>query len=209
VTINTARFALPSPEDTDSPNGPAEFAALTDVVEDRLGYAGAQGGASVIPDEQNRSNTAYGLLGAPDRVQGVVIERAGDILLIDFHALWHCITIGGGSVTAAIFIGSNQLKKRADGAVPAVQEVTLSSTGGYTRLYTSPGVGLASAAVPPTDEQNVTTGLIAGSEPISIDNLAPGTYDVSVQFKTGSGKTVEVKERRLRAWTREFPSSGV
>lgn len=208
---DTARFAIPLPEDADPPNGPAQLQSAAEAIEARLGYAGAQGGKAVIATEQTRSNAAYGLLGTPDRIDDLVVENDGDLLIVDYSALWRINSGLGGGATAAIFLdpgsGAVQLKSFNDAGAPAVQEV---SNGGGVDFdwLRSAATGLVHVGSGSGDGSVVTTGMLAGQLCV-IERLAAGTYDISVQFKTAGGSTVAVKERRLTAWTKEFPTSGI
>jgi hypothetical protein len=227
VTTTPARFLIPRPEDSDTPDGPADFNAAMDVVDNRLRYAGAQGGKSIVATEQSRTNTAYGLLGTPDRVQSLVLPTDGIIIAV-FLGLWKCSADGVGR--AAMFLGSNQLKGwRSTQAAEEVQEARGGFANNYSQLTSFAG-GLAASEsnIAPTAD---TTGRILGfGQAADVGNAYmgstdiltgagffggacmieadAGTYDLSVQFAATSG-TVTAKERKLWVWTREFPSSGV
>lgn len=226
---NTPRFDLSLPEDGDSPNGPSQLQDLAEDVEARLGYAGAQGGKSIIATEQSRTNVAYGLLGTPDRVQDIVLPTDGLIFAL-YQAQWKSSN-GFGAAWAAFFLGSNQLKVDAHpqtGGAPVVQEAggpgpadTYAMLGtGAASGWNSAGVGLNSWLGNDlvAKGNDVSTGQIIGtgpntsgqrvaSGPVAIF-AAAGTYDLSVQFKASVG-SVTAKNRKLWVWTKEFPTSGI
>jgi hypothetical protein len=213
----TARFGLPFQEHDDAPAGYLDNQDLAEEIEARLGYAGAQGGKSIVPGAQGRTNAAYGLLGTPDRVPGLVLPDDDDLIFVYFHALLLAPSGSGQVGSAAIFIEGNQLKADDGDGAPAVQEASVngsSLTEAYQVVTTTPR-GLAIGVLNSnTDVSNVATGMALAGEAaigggrLAIMGLPAGTYDITVQFKASAG-TVTAKERKLYAWTKEFPTSGV
>jgi hypothetical protein len=191
VPKTTSRFALPYPEDKDAPDGPSQLQALAEAAETRLGYAGAQSGKSIIATEQSRESASYGLLGTPDRVEGIVLPTDG-FIVVSFAALFKSSVEGAGC--AAIFLNANQVKSVEDVA----NEAKTASAGTFRRIRSEEGFGLISY---PGASGYPTTGNLIGV----VDIFAPaGTYTVSAQFKATSG-SVAAKERKLWCWTKEFP----
>lgn len=170
-------------------------------------------GKSIIPTEEIRSNTAYGLMTTPDRVQSVVMPTNGRIR-VSFQAMVKNSVSNAGRV--ALFIGSNQHKVAADGGLQ-VQETKVKTANTYYAVGSFPG-GLAFSGSGPypgdaTTGQAVgvgsSTGLAVsffiGTTEVTSDGFvggaceifaAAGTYDISVQFKASSG-TITAKERKL------------
>jgi hypothetical protein len=228
---STPRFAFEYPTHDDPPAGHTEIKALAEEAEARVAFAGAQGGRSVISASQSRTNTAYGKLGTPDQVSGLLLPTDGFIFVL-FEALWQQSV--SGAARAALFIGSNQLQIR-DGSSShsGITAARLGTTTGADRqLATDPGIGLASGqstAMAPGATTPVVAGggydssgvlFEVGAGPTSLTDASvthggilavwvdAGTYDVSVQFKASTG-SVTASNRRLFAWTREFPVTGV
>lgn len=224
MTLNTPRFALTYPQDTDAPDGPAQIHDIALDIETRLGYAGAQGGKSVVAATQNITATSYALAGTPDRVSGLVVPNDGDLIIMRFSAL--AKRPAASTLAAAVFLKTGgvdtQLKVNVVAGAPAVTPDALLAApdaANYRWIYSSePDGGLKAAddAVGnATDASEVTTGMIlraqsgsSGGGWLIIERLAAATYDVSVQWKVGSGTGV-IKSRRLHAYTKEWPTSGV
>lgn len=187
------------------------FARINDLPPDALQTAVAEAlgltqpgtvrrGSAPIPGEESRTNAAYGLLATPDRVQNVVVPANGKLRVSYLAAVKGS---ADGTIAAAIFLGATQLKQQnpADLDVGAVMETSqavsgiATTTNKYTSLMTL-ATGLTMAA-PNTAEAAFTafptTGLLLPAMEILV---APGTYDVSVQFKASAG-TISVKDRRL------------
>lgn len=213
-------------------NGALDTDNFLPAVLDKIGVSSAatiRRGKSIIATEEARTNTAYGLLTTPDRVQNVVLPTDGLIAVV-YQALWK------GSVAttprAAIFLGANQIKTRwANVNAPVTQGASLSGapTADKYRLLGTNSGGLFAArdtADTAAFTSDVTTGQVLGSVVngfttiVNLDDsfnvnaepsgggpcyikAAAGTYDVSVQFKSSSG-TVSVKDRALWVWTMGF-----
>jgi hypothetical protein len=232
----TSRFALRYQTHDDPPAGHLEGENLANDVEARLGYAGAQGGKSIIPAEQSRTNTSYGLLGTPDRVSGLVLPNDDDLIFIAYEALWKCAV--GANGRAAIFINSNQLKVQtvigSSRAEPIVNEARPGGGADIYQTLVSAPFGLANLLAPINTSSHVATGqaLAIIDDSVSalletmvegntvdlgpgasggicvVKGLPAGEYEVSVQYRATSG-SVTAKERALYAWTKEYPGSGV
>jgi hypothetical protein len=180
-------------------------------------------GKSIIATTESRSSASYGLLTTPDRVQNVILDTDG-LILVAFQATWQESV--DGAAHAAIFLGANQLKyTTVDNASPSAQEASIA--GGATTvakdmvlascdfgLKSNDGYGSPSGA---TYAGDVTTGqVVGGGRGITTGGAmqfgrfgachifaAAGTYDISVQFKASSG-SVTAKNRKLWVWTLGF-----
>jgi hypothetical protein len=165
-------------------------------------------GKSIIAAAEARSNTSYGLLTTPDRVQNVVLPTDG-LIAVAFQADWQNSV--GSAGNADIFIGANQLKRAyASVAAPGVSPAVGPSTAASYRPLASYGGGLfASADVGTAHSGPVTTGQAVGDFTNSPEGgpcyifAAAGTYDISVQFKASSG-SVTARNRQLWVWTLGF-----
>lgn len=158
-------------------------------------------GKSIVAAEESRTNVAYGLLGTPDRVSSLVLPTDG-LIFISFSGMFK--SSGASTGSAAIFIGSNQLKSDQSGTAPAITEDTTQGTNAYHHIATYTH-GLAVSGGVWTGD--VTTGQTIGyggaQGSICAVFAAAGTYDISIQFKASSG-SVTAKERKLWVWTAEF-----
>jgi hypothetical protein len=158
-------------------------------------------GSVVTATSESRTNTAYGLLATPDRVQGIVLP-AGCHLVISYQATWQESVNGGAA--AAIFIGSNQLKYAPVASNNAVLSETSIGAGSANvdKPLATNSLGLNGQAGNSTAYTgDVTTGQVIGvNSPANGNHVKafadPGTYDISVQFKAASG-SVTAKNRRL------------
>lgn len=197
-------------------DGAIQPADLQSTLLDALGVTAGgtvRRGKSIVATTESRTSAAYGLMPTPDRVSGIVLPTDG-LIAIGYQATWQA-SAPASPATAAIFLGANQLKLVGTGnGAPSVQEATLNGAGAATdvALGTTPyglqrGTALYSG--------DVTTGQILGlganGNFTPTDNVpglvwawaAAGTYDVTVQFKSGSG-SVTVKNRRLWVTTLGF-----
>lgn len=234
MTTPTDRFAFPKPVDTDPADLPTQMGNVIEQIEDRLGYAGARGGKSIIPDEQTGGPGGLVLLGTPDRVQNIDLP-ANALIVVAFEAMMRKPGQGTAAGGAAIFVGENQLKVANVGQAAPVESSAGIFAGGPT-VYTpvvSCAAGLAcdpNAAA--TYSGDVATGqALALAQPVTdpggarligpggatgglchIFGLPAGTYEVSVRFGrigAGTSGSITAKERKLWVWTKEFPTSGV
>ena len=196
----------------------ANLAAAAGITADQLAAAVAaaaglsQSGAvrrgkSVIATEESRTNTAFGLLGTPDRVQNLVLPTDG-LIVVSAHMLARSSVSDAGRV--AIFIGANQLKAYDTAGNQTGQEETIQGTAN-TNVVAGPMGMFASGYGALADP--VTTGLamvaawpFAGGAQFGgacFIWAAAGTYDVSVQWRATSG-SVTARQRKLWAWTVGF-----
>lgn len=163
-------------------------------------------GSSVIAAAGARTNTAYGSLSnGPDQVAGIVVP-SNALVFLRFKAIWQESVVG--AARAAIFIGANQLKNPAFNAAPAVQETAAMAGSANTDgpLYTvSHGLQSGNSTAATSDVTTGQTMMLAGTAgpDVVIENLTPGTYTFSVQFKASSG-TVTVSNRRLYVEVRAY-----
>lgn len=184
-------------------------------------------GKSIIATSESRTNTAYGLMTTPDRVQNVVLPADG-LIVVAYQATWQETV--AGAARAALFIGANQLKVATEGQPAAITEAATTGSGGATsqdKTLGSCAIGLVSSGGD-YSTGDVTTGQVVGFatqaattniEFSGITRATPsaavpmagpcyifasaGTYDVSVQFKASSG-SVSAKNRKLWVWSINF-----
>lgn len=214
MSLNTTRFALTYPEDSDPPDGPSQIQDLAGDVETRLGYAGARGGKSIVTTEQNTASASFVELGTPDRVQGIDLPTDG-LILVRFLALFKNDGVAGQGLAALhLTTGGTptQVKSYQDAAGPLGQVASSQGTNRYAALFSAGGGLKCTTAAGADYTAPVTTGQIVGGATndggLVAIFAAAGTYDVSVRFRAISGISY-AKERRLWVWTKEFPSSGV
>jgi hypothetical protein len=188
----------------------------------------ARRGSSIIPTEEGRTSSTFGLLTHPDQVLDVVLPTDG-LIFISYFALWKESTVG--QAHAALFLdgpgGLNQLAvDSVESSTPSISaaEALISGAAGtqdrYVPLVAYPG-GLgsndgSSSNTPSNGASVLTTGqAVAAAVADSNSGLAKrggllavfagaGTYDVSVRFRATGGATVTAKERRLWVWTMGF-----
>ena len=182
------------------------------------------GGASNIATSQSTSSTTYTTLSTPDQVNGIVLPTNG-LIAVNYWATWQESV--QGAARAAIFIGANQLQAVHSAGSPAPQAAAMNGTStALNRVLSSCPFGLISHINNVAYTGDVTTGqaLALGSAGGAlsydiggglftqagldggwclIDNLAAGTYSISVQFKASSG-SVTVSNRRLRVVSLSF-----
>lgn len=202
-------------------------AKLADAAKLGLNESGTvRRGKCIVATQESRTNTAYGKLATPDEVENVVLETAG-FIEIDFLAIWQCSV--ADAARAAIFIGENQLKIDRGTVNPVLQAAWINTYDGMpdvpTVLGTSPQGLVSGGTATVVTSDPVTTGQVLGAAPVYTGNMeldgnpltfselflggsvrvevAAGTYDISVRFKSASG-SVTVKNRRLRVWTQAF-----
>lgn len=212
MSTDYGRFGITVPDDPDSPNGPLNFRTAVDDIGPRLGYAGAQGGKSIVSTDQTRQSASYAVLGTPDRVSNLLVPNDGDVIFVLFSALWSGDKAGAVPHTrrAALFVGGVQYKTFNNAGAPSSQEATANAGAAtdYDWLY-SRYDGLVSGGDVTGSATDVTTGMVAAA-PLIVDRLAAGTYTVEVRYRVDdAAETLHVKSRYLRAWTKEFPASGI
>ncbi|HEX2070886.1 MAG TPA: hypothetical protein VHF90_04470 [Thermoleophilaceae bacterium] len=154
-------------------------------------------GKTIIAGEESRSSTAFGLLSTPDQVTNIDVPTNGK-LRISYLAAWKGDT-ENASITAAIFLGSDQLMSasafHAGLVTPSEGSASIGIFHGkYSPLRTSAdGLTVQHVSVVTTFSGYPTTGVIVSQLEAFV---ATGTYTVSVQFKASAG-SVSVKDRRL------------
>lgn len=158
-------------------------------------------GKCIIATSEARTSTSYGTHTTPDQVTGIVVPSDG-LLFIHYSATWQESV--SGAARAAIFIGSNQLKYvDGSGAAPVVQETAHNNTATQNQpLYTIASANTLIGTTGTGGWADVTTGQ-SMAQPVVVDNLAAGTYTISVQTKSTSG-SVTLSNRRLRVWVVGF-----
>src|ERR1044072_980378 len=106
-------------------------------------------GKSIISTTESRTNTAYGLLTTPDRVQNIVLPTDGLIFIL-FHATWQQAV--ASAARAAIFIGANQLVTVSGGPTGSTstvaQEVNLGTSVAIDTPLATHGGGLYAPSGP-------------------------------------------------------------
>lgn len=195
----TTRLKLPYPEDSDSPNAPAQIKSLAERAEAMLLRSGAYGGVSFIETEQERNNEAFGLLTTPDEVTIPALTGAGTGLL---KILFSCraqrtVEGTGKNITAALFRNGVQLRDAGD---PQESTVTGESTGKpWLQWFTQAGGGMMGL------DWDRSTGGIGGGFPEAQDLLGTFVYlrvpleeanTISVRYKTKE-TAVKVDQRLL------------
>lgn len=121
-----------------------------------------------IATAESRTNTAYGLLTTPDRVQNVVLPTDG-LICVGYQATWQESV--NGAALASIFVGANQLKAASSALSAPVTSRTEASIGSGTTakdvVLGSHQMGLASLMLDANDAAaaytgDVTTGQVIG-----------------------------------------------
>lgn len=125
----------------------------------------SQAKRKIIATEESTTSESFTYLPTEDKVTGVEVAE-GDLLLIEYSALWKS-PAGAGGGRAAIFLGANQLKVAAphnfaDSAPKKVGAMITFGANGekFTMLYTSPNYGLVSCNSGAADAVFVNTGQI-------------------------------------------------
>lgn len=166
-------------------------------------------GKAIIATEESRTNTAFGLLTTPDRVQNIVLGTDG-LICVAYQALWKSDVASAGA--ASIFVGANQVKMSGNNnTYPlAFNNTTGTTVNTYGALASDPRYGLIGANGATATGSHVTTGQLVSASTTTLAHggvavifAAAGTYDVSIQYKASSG-TVTAKERKLWVWTLGF-----
>lgn len=149
------------------------------------------------------TSTSYADMTTPDRVQNIVLPTDG-LIDIYYHAEWSSSVSNVGK--AAIFLGSNQLKKPTSTGGTSVQEVTSAASNIESPVVTC-SAGLVAAVNSVDYGGPVTTGQVIG------DNngiggactvfAAAGTYTVGIKYKSSSG-TVQRRYGKLWVVARSF-----
>ena len=197
----TTHLALPYPTSAgEVKNGATNIKELAEKVDEVL-YEHRFGGfaSSIIAAEQATASTTFTKLATPDEVS-VALPTNG-LLLIGYQAAWKSST-AGKKVSAAVFLGSNQLVIAAGVSSPVAQEAA--HTQGTLQSLSGTTVGLATHesgtyGADATTGQIISPGAAVGGGLMAVF-AAAGTYAVSVQFKVESGAEVKAVNRKLWAW---------
>ena len=194
----TPIFGIPRPLATgEGADLPTAMEDQNNRIEAILAAGIRSSGKSIVAVEQSTNSGTYTELGTPDRVEDIVVPADG-LLFVHYRALAKAAI--GADAKAAIFIGSNQLKGQGIPA-PVVHEVAVNDDE-YQWLVTGPGGGLVYSAGNGAASDGVTTGLLAAG--VFAIEVAAGTYDISMRFKSSGSASVTAKDRRLRAWSMAF-----
>jgi hypothetical protein len=154
--------------------------------------------ALTISKEESRESTAFGTLPTADLIKEVKVGEAG-LLRVGYSARFKSSVSAMGR--AAIFLGANQVKLYTTEA----KAVAASTVGTGFRALSSSNIGLSTYASGDATGVDATTGQLIS---LNLEGgmatlwVAPGTYDVSIQFKALEGKVV-AKERRMWCETPE------
>lgn len=201
-------------------NGNIDEQNITGATVQRLGLnnSGNVGrGATIIAATESRTNVAYGTLGTPDQVAGIVLPANG-LIAVMYQATWQESV--AGAARAGLFLNSNQVTRAVSSvAAPTAVEtgtfdtttpntdcsLALGSSGLNSRrgvaytgdVSTGQLVGMWNATDAPT--ANLVTAMFGAAYIFA----AAGTYTISIQFKSTSG-SVTAKNRKLWAWTVGF-----
>lgn len=185
-------------------------------------------GRSIIATSEARTNVAYGTLTTPDTVTGINLPTNGFIVVL-YWATWQESV--ANAANAGLFLSSNHVKiaDTNDSTSSAIDIGTYATVGSTTaaraRPLTSYPGGLTGCTVFDDGTSDtpdgtgytgdVTTGQVIGSAALTATKGSkyaggpcyifadPGTYDISVQFKSTSG-SVTVSNRKLWVWTVNF-----
>lgn len=139
----------------------------------------------IIATEQTRENTNFGFLATEDKIENVVLNSNG-LIVISYSALFRSSIANAGRM--GIFLGNNQILM--DGI--ALEGATNSTFSTAIRTANSIG-GLVKESVAGVYP---TTGYGTGRIEVF---AAAGTYTIGVKYKATSG-SVSVSERKL--WVR-------
>ena len=192
--------------------GAVDETQISSALADKVGVtAGAvvRRGKSIIAATETRTNTAYGLLTTPDRVQNVVLPTDG-LIFMAYQATWQYSVASAGA--AAFFLGATQVVLDVNNGLSGSAAAASSSTAaGVDHSLASYGGGLGSDLNAGTYPGDATTGQVVGQSStvggvqagVCLLFAAAGTYDVSVQFKAVSG-SVTAKSRKMWVWTAGF-----
>lgn len=183
-------------------------------------------GVSIIATSESRTNVAYGTLTTPDQVS-VVLPTNG-LIEVWFQAQWQESVQGAGRAAIFIGANQFQVainQQSVGDAGPAPQAAYFGAPASPNQLqplYSFPlglasvqnggsiagadattgqgigGFGATTALTEGTHVRTINTSNTALGGPCYIDNLAAGTYTISVQFRSTSG-SVTASNRRLRA----------
>jgi len=198
-------------------NGPSHLADAEEVMDnydalwtmsDKLG---AKRGKSIITTEESRTNTAYGLMPTPDKVN--VVLPADGLIAVLYQGMWKESV--NNTALATIFVGSNEVLMASKLLIsPIAHPANLTAGAGdvYKPLCSWNGGLIGTGGNTNVYTGDVTTGQLVGVQSITtLDSVggpcyifaAAGTYDVSIQYKSTSG-SVTVKNRKLWAWALGF-----
>lgn len=165
----------------------------------------------IVATEESRESAILGTMPTPDEVKEVVLPENA-LMLILYTAYWRTKSSGegGGSGTAAIFLGANRLKipdgESGEPIDEGAEKPAGNPYGGYWKALTTHGGGLVSGAniTVATAPSRVSTGEVVGFDlsgdpdtggPVYV-RAAAGTYNVSVRFSASTGP-VRAKSRHL------------
>lgn len=206
----------PQADRSDDADVPHYLRAQAADIETLLLKAGARSGKSINPGENTRAaGAAFGVLGTPDVVSNLKVAEDG-LIFVYFRFLWKKDDPAGIGGAVAIYLDEEKVKVPfADSALLLNQSVGLNvGDDNFSPAASGPGAALGYGATqhsPAADSTIVGAGtgtMWSGgggpAQPIVLE-ADPGTYDVSLRFSGANAGLLRVKERRLHAWTKEFP----
>lgn len=140
---------------------------------------------TIIPTEQSRTNTAFGLLETPDEVEEVVLPSGGLIIVL-YRA--RVKSSGDSDGLVGLFLNDTQVRNQHNEA-----NVQYQTQGTIYDRVTTARQGMEGANE--SGSSDATTGQVMGGGFVQLF-ADPGTYDVSFRFRATSG-SVTASERRL------------
>lgn len=200
-------------------NGNLDDTNLAPTTSARLGLSQSgspRRGQSVTTGTDNLTSATYALLGAPDKVAGIVVPSGG-ILSVSYRAL---VTMTAGNnitIAAALFLGSSQVKNLWNNSAPSIsnpgyndQYVDATYTYGSATVAavyaTHPVVGMAVAGLDGAGHAPGASDLTSGQQigPFFEMRVNPGTYDVSIRWLISAGGSGTVSDRALIVKAEQF-----
>ena len=197
---------------------------LDPALLEEMGAGSGLRGKSIIPAEESRTGTGYGMLPTPDRVPGLTLPQDG-LFVVRFDAKVKSSVAGAGRV--ALHLNETQLRTRTNGQLAQIESAPTRATepGTFCTVLTT-SFGLVSSLAGVGITPDVTTGQTWGisyAEPFTmrydIQNTirevtglatgvcliwaAAGIYDISVRYLASSG-SISAKERKLLVSTEGF-----
>lgn len=159
-------------------------------------------GSSIIATGETITNAAYATLTTPDRVSSVVVPSSGLVSISFWAAIAKAVGTAGDTISAAVFLGANQVMNITGGAVMSTGVFGSGiSAGGNGILFTGvttpalgPGVPDMNVYVAAGTDDTVNGHPVGGFVWLRV---APGTYTVEVRYKRTGTATFTASNRLL------------